>query len=107
MSNCRIEYKHQEEYFNYETCIRFLEESILDKFYSKGHRVFLIQDNAPYHKKPETYEWFSKNHKYVEVACLPRYTPELNAIERVWHYTRMEAMHNRFRNYSGIRDQCL
>jgi transposase len=104
MSNCRFEYKHQEEYFNYKTYVRFLEECIINKFYSRGHRVFLIQDNASYHKKPETYEWFSKNRKYVEVACLPRYTPELNAIERVWHYTRMEATHNRF--HENVESLC-
>ena len=27
---------------------------------------------------------------------LPKYSPELNAQERLWHYTRREATHNRF-----------
>jgi len=56
----------------------------------------LIQDNASYHKKPETYEWFQANRKYVEVFNLPPYSPEFNAVERLWHYTRMCATHNRY-----------
>jgi transposase len=27
---------------------------------------------------------------------LPKYSPEFNAQERIWHYTRQEATHNRF-----------
>jgi transposase len=58
--------------------------------------VFLIQDNASYHKKQETWEWFAQNRRYVEVFPLPRYWPELNATERIWNYTRKEATHNRY-----------
>jgi len=32
----------------------------------------------------------------VEVLPLPKYSRELNAQERLWHYTRREATHNRF-----------
>ena len=73
----------------------FLEAVLLPTFYKRGHRVYLIQDNASYHKKPEVYEWFSANRKKLEVFLLPPYSPEFNAIERLWHHTRMEATHNR------------
>lgn len=66
-------------------------------FWKKGAgRIYLIQDNASYHKKPETYEWFSKNRKRIHVQCLPPYHPELNAEERIWWYTRKHATHNRY-----------
>src|SRR3989339_2108746 len=63
----RFIYKHQEEYFNYETYISFLEGDLLPAFSRTKHRIYLIQDNAGYHKKHETYEWFKSNRKYIEV----------------------------------------
>lgn len=96
-------YKHKEDNFNYETYVEFLEEA-QNCFYKKGHRIYLIQDNASYHKKPETYEWFSANRKYIEVFNLPPYCPELNLTERIWHYTRMQATHNRY--YDTTKELC-
>lgn len=57
--------------------------------------MFLIQDNASYHKKRETYQWFAQNRRYVEVFQLPAYWPQLDATERIWNYTRTHATHNR------------
>lgn len=94
---------HQEGKFNYETYIEFLDY-LVSKLYKKNHRIYLIQDNASYHKKQETYEWFSSNRKYIEVFNLPPYCPELNAVERVWHYTRMAATHNRY--YDSKEELC-
>ena len=65
-------------------------------FYKRKHRVYLIQDNASYHKKPNVYEWFSANRKRMEVYLLPPYSPQFNAVERIWHYTRMQSTHNRY-----------
>jgi len=61
-----------------------------------GYRIYLIQDNTSYHKKPETYDWFTENRKFIEVFNLPPYCPELNSTERIWHYTRMQATHKRY-----------
>jgi transposase len=89
-------YHHTDQSFNHKTYIEFLEDHLLPSYYRKSHRVYLIQDNASYHKKPETYEWFESNRKYIEVFNLPPYSPELNAEERIWHHTRMCATHNRY-----------
>ena len=89
-------YHHQTEYFNAQTYLRFLEQTLMPGFYKRNHRVYLIQDNASYHKKPEVYQWFSENRKRLEVYLLPPYSPQFNATERIWHYTRMEATHNRY-----------
>lgn len=72
--------------------------------YKRNHRIFLIQDNARYHKAKETYEWFKDNRKYIEVYNLPPYSPEFNAIERIWHYTRMYCTHNRY--FETVEELC-
>lgn len=92
----RLVWRHQQEYFQWETYLEFVEEKVLVSFYRRGHRVFLIQDNASYHKKREVYEWFGKHRRYLEVTQLPPYCPELNAQERLWRYTRAHATHNRY-----------
>jgi transposase len=97
-------YRHQQEYFNAETYIDFLEEVLLPGFYRRGHRVYLIQDNASYHKKPEVYEWFGANRKRVEVNLLPSYSPEFNAVERIWNYTRKHSTHNRY--FDTVEELC-
>ncbi len=89
-------YRHQTDYFNAETYVAFLDEVLLPGFYRRRHRVYLIQDNASYHKKPEVYSWFAKNRKRIEVFQLPPYSPELNAAEKVWWYTRKNATHNQY-----------
>jgi len=93
-------YKHKEANFNSETYIEFLED-IQAHYDTTGHRIYLIQDNASYHKKPETYDWFNANRKYIEVFNLPPHCPELNSTERIWHDTRMQATHNRYYNTEG------
>ena len=89
-------YKHQEKYFNNETYIEFLEENLLKEMYNKGHRIYLIQDNAGYHKHKEVYKWFKNNRKYIEVFQLPPYSPEFNLVERIWQYIRKEVTHNHY-----------
>ncbi len=89
-------YLHQQDYFQWETYVAFLDRILVPAFYRRGHRVFLIQDNASYHKKQETYDWFAQNRRYLEVFQLPPYWPELNATERIWNYTRKHATHNRY-----------
>jgi len=49
-----------------------------------------------YHKKPEVLEFFTKHHRQIQVFPLPPYSPDFNATERLWHYTRMHSTHNRY-----------
>jgi transposase len=92
----QFEYLHQEDYFAWETYLALVDQVLLRAFYRRGHRVYLIQDNASYHKKKETYDWFAAHRRYLEVFQLPPYWPELNATERIWNYTRKHATHNRY-----------
>jgi len=91
LDNAEFTYLHQEDYFQWETYLAFLEHVLLPTFYRRGHRIYLIQDNASYHKKQETYDWFAQHRRQLEVFQLPPYWPELNATERVWNYTRKHA----------------
>jgi len=66
-------YRHQEDYFNASSYLEFLEHTLMPYFYKKGRRIYLIQDTASYHKKPEIYEWFADHRKHIEVFQLPPY----------------------------------
>ncbi len=94
--DARFVWRHQTDYFNAETYLAFLEDVLLPGFHRRGRRVYLVQDNASYHKKPVVYEWFAQQRKRIEVFCLPPYSPEFNATERIWYYVRHQATHNRF-----------
>lgn len=96
LDNAEFVYWHLEEYFQWETYLLFLEKVLVPAYYRRGHRIYLIQDNASYHKTQEAHAWFEKNRRYVEVFQLPPYWPELNAAERIWQYTRNHATHNRY-----------
>jgi transposase len=96
LDNAQFIYLHQEDYFQWETYLAFVDQVLLPTFYRRGHRVYLIQDNASYHKKEETYDYFARHRHHLEVFQLPPYWPELNAQERIWNYTRKHATHNRY-----------
>lgn len=104
LTDARFTYLHQEDYFQWETYLAFVDQVVLPTFYRRGHRVYLIQDNASYHKKAETYDYFAKHRRQVEVFQLPPYWPELNAQERIWNYTRKHATHNRY--FGSPRELC-
>ena len=96
---------HFQTVFNAETYIDYLERMLRSYF---PRKIYLIQDNASYHKAPEVWEWFRKQRRRIEVFPLPKYSPEFNAQERLWQYTRREATHNRyFANPSALRSSLV
>jgi transposase len=78
--------------FNGQTYAQFLEQ--LAQAYPR-RRVILIHDNVSYHRAPEVRQWLSEQRRF-ELAALPAYSPELNAVEPIWHHTRLQATHNRY-----------
>jgi hypothetical protein len=80
--------------FNAETYLVFLEETVARRYYPRP--VHLIQDNASYHKDRTVWDWFKANRRWIEVHQLPPYSPEFNAAEKIWRYTRKEGTHNRY-----------
>ena len=75
--------------------IAFLETTV-SQFFEKDRPIHYIQDNASYHKDGDVWYWFRENRKWIEVHNLPPYCPELNAVERLWKFTRKETTHNRY-----------
>jgi hypothetical protein len=71
LDNAHFTYLHQEDYFAWETYLAFVDQVLLPTFYRRGHRIYLIQDNASYHKKQETYDYFAQHRRYLEVFQLP------------------------------------
>jgi transposase len=69
--------------------VRYLLQSTQDK-------IFLILDNARWHRAKELKEFFEANRERLEFIFLPPYSPELNPIERVWRITRRKVTHNRY-----------
>jgi transposase len=62
---------------------------------SRG-KIFMIMDNARWHRAKDLKALFVKNHHRIERIFLPPYSPELNPIERVWRITRRQVTHNRY-----------
>lgn len=90
--NGHFSYRH-DVVFNAQTYILFLER-LLKRYFPR--KIHSIHDNASYHKKEEVKLWFKDNRRHFQAHELPPYSPELNAIERIWHHVRMEATHDRY-----------
>jgi putative transposase len=86
-------YYHQDRVFNGLTYVGFLEQLA-------GHypdrEVFIIQDNATYHQAPEVQAWLAAQAEQFHLEPLPAYSPEFNAVEGIWHHTRVTATHDRY-----------
>lgn len=59
-------------------------------------KLYLILDNASYHRAKALKDFFIQNQNRIVRVFLPPYSPELNPIERVWRITRRQVTHNRY-----------
>jgi transposase len=87
------------EHFTYETILDSLRE------YNKlnnDENVFLVYDNAPWHKKAVRLAKEMEEFRNIHFIALPPYSPDLNPIERVWRQTRYHKTHNRY--FSNIEE---
>ena len=78
--------------FNSETFgdfIRYLPDSAHGK-------IYLILDNAKWHRAKVLEGFFESNQDRLVRIFLPPYSPELNPVERVWRITRRQVTHNRY-----------
>ncbi len=84
---------HFQKIFNADTYTAYLERVLQSDF---PRKIYLIQDNASYHKNKDVWAWFKDHRAHIEVFNLPAYSPQLNALERIWHHTRLHGTHNRY-----------
>jgi transposase len=87
------------ERFNSRTFETFLIQIV--EHYGK---VCLILDNVAYHKAKRLKPTIRALRGRLWIYNLPKYSPELNAVEMVWRETRKDATHNRyFATMKGLR----
>jgi len=58
--------------------------------------VVLVLDNASYHVTKATLDILTAHEDHIIVLWLPKYSPELNAIEGLWGYLKKSALNNYF-----------
>jgi len=78
---------------NSQTFIQFLEYLLVQCF--PDDKVILVLDNASYHKSKATLATFSLFEPRVRVVWLPKYSPDLNPIERFWRHLKDLAAANK------------
>lgn len=89
-------------WFNYETVIQSLRDFIRSYPIDNGKMVYMVIDNAPWHKKAcrliqdEKLEEYADIREKVTLVKLPPYSPDLNPIEQCWRITRREVTHNTY-----------
>jgi len=59
-------------------------------------KIYLVLDNARWHRAKDLKTFFKAKRKRLILIFLPPYSPELNPIERVWRVIRRKVTHNRY-----------
>jgi len=70
--------------------VEFLQK--LDKETEGKDKIYLICDNAGYHKSKEVKEYLSTSK--IELIFLPPYSPNMNPIERLWKFMYTKTANN-------------
>ena len=88
--------------FNYDSLISTVSNFLNLCGVSESHKIYIILDNAPWHKKAkrliydEKLEEYQHIRKRAEFIFLPPYSPDLNPIEQCWRKARREVTHNEY-----------
>ena len=83
---------------NPETFREFLEEIRRDR-----PRLFMVLDNASYHKSKAVREYVESAGGDVELEFLPPYTPQLNPVETVWRDLKKRLAGRFFRSLDELK----
>lgn len=78
---------------NDELFINHLSE-LVEELSGKYEKIHVILDNAKFHSSAKVQSWLAKHGKQLELHFLPKYSPDLNPIERVWWHLREEITRN-------------
>ena len=82
----------------------------------KVAKIYLIVDNASYHRSKKLKQWHNSPERRVKLIFLPPYAPYLNAIERLWDScmsglpiinTTTFLKHSRMQFLSSLKRFCL
>ncbi len=78
---------------NRDSTVQLLE--MLDRKYFDSKEIIVILDNAKYHYSQEVRDVIEKSTR-LKLVYLPTYSPELNLIERVWHFFKKKVLYNKY-----------
>ncbi len=88
----------ESETVNQDSTIELLETIELKYFHAS--MVYLILDNARYHYSKEVRNFLKG--KKIKLVFLPAYSPNLNLIERLWHFFKKKVLYNQY--YKTLKD---
>lgn len=78
---------------NRDSTVQLLE--ILDQKYFYAKQIIIILDNASYHYSQEVRDVIEASER-LKLVYLPTYSPELNLIERLWHFFKKNILYNTY-----------
>lgn len=90
------------ERFTWESTIAAIRSFLEHYKCKRGHKIYMILDNASWHVKAKRMIRDEKNEEYADIRSkvvfldIPPYSPDLNPIEQLWRKARREVTHNRF-----------
>jgi len=79
--------------------------SAIENKYPSASAIKVILDNAKYHYSKIVKDYVDQSR--VDLVFLPRYSPNLNLIERLWGFFKKKALHNRYYKNIIIISICL
>jgi len=78
---------------NRDSTVQLLE--MLDRKYFYAKQIIVILDNASYHYSQEVRDVIEASDR-LKLVYLPPYSPELNLIERLWHFFKKNILYNTY-----------
>lgn len=63
--------------------------------------IYFISDNAKYYRSKLIKEYLRKHHR-IKITPLPSYSPNLNLIERLWHFYKKKTLYHTY--YANLKD---
>lgn len=77
---------HFADTLNAQTTMELFDK--IQEAYPEKRRIHLIVDNARYYKNKELQTYLRKRKCHIKIHWLPAYSPNLNFIERLWHFMK-------------------
>ena len=64
------------------------------KKHPRSKKIYVVCDNARYNRNELLISWAAKQR--IEFVYLPTYSPNLNLIERLWHFMRVKILNSTY-----------